>query len=207
MRRVFLIPLVLFVIILTAGVYFLNRNNSAITDADPRTSLPTGTSESPSPTSGVQNIPENWQSYTSEEFDFMIRYPSDVQHETTEEGERFSKLGPTQATGTELFDGISVVITSGNLGEDDFETFVQKKYTELKNDPVQPRLGEMSEITLAGKNGFAFTVDAIGVRTQIYLPKGDDTYLEIINSTVEPTNREQTFQKTVDTMLSSLIYE
>lgn len=209
MKRYLILILIGIAILLAVLAFVMNKDRNTSMNSDPLagSALPTEAVDNPTPTNAPEPVPANWETYTSSEYGFLIKHPKDVKQETTSEGEQFSKMGPTQTTGTELFDGISVVITSGNLGEDDFEEFVSKKYDEIKNDPIQPQVGERMSVTIAGKSGYALRVKSIGDSTRIYLPKGDSEYLEIINSTVEPTNREQTFQKTVDTMLSSLIYE
>ena len=150
------------------------------------------------------SVPENWVPFTSQQYGFSIQYPLDMTHQTTSEGERFYKLGDTQSTGTELYDGISVMIKSGDLGGQTLADFVRNKHTETKKDQLQPEVGEIKQVSIAGLAGFSFRVRSIGDGTFIYLPKGNNEYLEIVNGTVEPAQREQTFQKIVDQMLSTL---
>lgn len=189
-----------------AGMYITYRQNNPQNTADPYTASNASTT-TPTVEDTPDPIPSDWLSYTSEKYNFMIRYPSDFEHDTTSEGERFFKLGETQTTGTELFDGISVIINSGKTNNEDFRMFVEKQYDSMKNDPTQAGMGEIESITVAGKEGYAYTVKSLGKRFVIYLPRGRDQYIRIINGTVEPSNRPQTYQRTVDMMLSSLIYE
>ena len=162
---------------------------------------------SPTPSSLEQPQPTlNWVTYDSTISGFSIKYPKDLKHDTTVEGERFYRLGPTQSEGAELFDGISLIIRSGKLNGRTFKNWVDAKYKETVNDPVEQRVGGKIPITIAGMQGIAFTVESLGERIVIYLPKGDKEYLEIINGTVEPQKREQTFQKIVDSMLSTIAY-
>lgn len=151
-------------------------------------------------------IPASWERYTSSEYGFTISFPPDVTHDTTTEGERFYKLGKSQSQGTELYDGIRIVIKSGSLGKKPFAEWVNQTYENTKNDPVQPRMGEKKPITLAGKQGITYTVSSLGDATMIYLPKGTDEYLEITNGTVEPADSTQGLQKTAALILSSLRY-
>ncbi len=194
-------------VVLLAGAYYINRDSFNLTDPNPMTPLPVDQSGTPSPMPPVPVVPEDWESYSSEAYNFIIRYPEEVTHETTTEGEHFFQLGPSQAEGTELYDGISVHISAGSLGDREFDMFVAEKHMQIKNDPTTTHIDELKKIMIAGKNGYAFTTNAIGNRRYIYLPKEGNAYLEIIDGTVEPTNRKQTFKKTVETMLSSLLFE
>ncbi|RJR26790.1 hypothetical protein C4561_03340 [candidate division WWE3 bacterium] len=151
-------------------------------------------------------IETGWKQLNSSVYGFTILYPEDLDHQTTTEGERFLKVGPTQSLGTELFDGISLVIRSGYFESGTFEDLVAAKYDEIKNDQTQPQLGEKKQISIAGKEGYIFSVSGLGEWTQTYLPKGNNEYIEIINNTVEPSNREQTYKKIVDKMLDTLAY-
>lgn len=185
---------------------------AALVIARSQTNTTNGTQSIPSSTAPTNivlpsidvSVPGNWVPFTSEKYGFFIRYPLDVNHQTTQEGEQFYKLGPSQSQGTELYDGISVGIKSGSISGKSFEDFVKQKHIDMKNDPLQPQVGDINQVAIGGIQGFSFRVSSIGDSTFIYLPKGEREYFEIINGTVEPTNREQTFQKTVEQMLSTL---
>lgn len=201
-----LLFLVLATVLFAVGIYvFRQSNDSASISQVPSSTrqIVSSPEASPLPT---PKVPTSWKTYTSEVYNFSIRYPEDIIHDTNSEGERFYKHGPSQSQGTELYDGILVLIRSGSLENIPFAMWVERKYEEVKNDPLQPRMGEKKSVTIAGKQGFIFTVSTLGERAVIYLPKGDNEYLEINNGTVEPQDREQTFQKTVDLMLSTITY-
>lgn len=191
--------------LIVVGAYVFSKRDAY---PDPASQIPTlvPTDIVNSPTDPVPQTPApgDWKTYTSQQYDFSIRYPTDVTHQTTSEGERFHKLGPTQSDGTELYDGISVMIKTGSLGGKPFAQFVNDRYEEIKNDSVGARMGDKHPVTIAGKPGIAFTVSTLGERTNIYLPKDEGMYYEIINGTVEPQNRPQTFQGIVNAMLSTL---
>lgn len=188
---------------LSVGIYFLLIKK--IPDSLPLASVTPSPAVSPSPAPEV-NIPDDWSTYTSTKYGFSLRYPSDVRHDLTTDGERFYKLGETQSEGTELYDGISVIIRSGSLGEQDFATFVDKAHTDIASDPVAPEVGEPYPVTIAGIKGIAFTVRSVGERTQLYLDKGNGEYLEILNGTVEPAGGNQMLKATADKMISSIRY-
>lgn len=200
MKKILILIVIIFVI---AAIAFLLVPKNETTNQTPVTSQNIAPTTVILPSIDV-SVPENWVPFTSQQYGFSIQYPLDVTHQSTSEGERFYKLGDTQSTGTELYDGISVMIKSGDLGGQTLADFVRKKHADTKNDQLQPEVGEIKQVSIAGLAGFSFRVRSIGDGTFIYLPKGSDGYLELVNGTVEPANREQTFQKIVDQMLSTL---
>jgi len=215
MSKAFLFILVFVIILFAGGYVFLQQTttparNTSQSDAGgeiPRPTKPQNLDTVTAASKAADTIPTSWNTYTSTEYRFSISYPSSVLHATTQEGERFYQLGASQSQGTELYDGISVVIRSGSLSGKSFAQWVDENYADIKNDPVQPRVGEKKPVVIAGKEGIAFTVSSLGDRVMIYLPKGNNQFLEISNGTVEPADSQQGFQKTVDQMLSSITYE
>lgn len=206
MRRLLIVALIVLAIAGIAVLYIAFRGVGISSDPEtPTLARTTQTPGDPSPT--LDPIPADWVSYTSEVYDFMLRYPPEFEQDTTSEGERFYRLGSTQVTGTELFDGISVVISSGETGTTDFRSFVETRFQELQDDTTQPKMSDIQPVSIAQKEGFSFEMDHLGKRTMIYLPREGERYVLIIDSTVEPTNRPQTYKDVVSMMLSTLIYE
>lgn len=181
------------------GAYYLSR---------PSNNMPVSISETPTPSvpPAAVEIPPDWKTFVSTKFGFTISHPGDVTVSTMDEGERFLKLGPSQSTGTELYDGILVIIKSGSLKGMSLRDFAQKEHKLIEENPVEPTVTEISPITIAGLSGWAYNVDSLGERRVIFLPIGTGEYLEINDGTVEPANREQTFEKNVSQMLSTLQY-
>jgi hypothetical protein len=187
----------IFLVAIVMLVFFVNNRSPA-----PTTNTPSNAPVEQTPENS--QIPESWVLYESELYGFSISHPLDVEQQTTQQGEAFIKPGPTQGLGTELFDGISVTIRSGTHTDASFEEFVELMHSELKEDPIQPIVGETREVTLAGIRGIAFDVSSLGDYTITYLPKDTNEYIEITDSTVEPRGREQNFRQIVDMMLSTL---
>lgn len=210
MSKAFLIILVVVIGIFAGGYYLLSQTmtpvSQPITNSTPTSVITQAMSPSVSPSQavGATAIPAGWKTYTSSKYGFSLQHPSDMQHDMAGGEERFFRHGSTQSLGTEMYDGILVIIKSGSLEGKTFDAWVAQKYEDTKNDPVQPRVGPKQPITIAGKQGYAFFVSSLGDRNAIYLPKGTDQYIEILNATVEPENTNQGHQQVVDTMLSSL---
>jgi hypothetical protein len=195
-----IIPLLILILAAMIGLYFINtllkntplENNVGNT---PTTSQTQDTTPSP-------DIPDNWITYTSD--DFTLRHPSTVKAEATQEGTRFLELGPTQSLGTELFDGLSMLFTTGSQGNQSFEAFTKSEYDKSKNDPTTMSISDLRPVTIAGINGFSYEVSSLGDATVIYLPKGQNEYMRIINNTVEPQNSTKNFKEVSQQMLSTL---
>jgi cytoskeletal protein RodZ len=197
--------LIVLIILIAIGVFAVNSNRVINTQKTPTIS-PQPTNAHPSPTSSDEAIPNEWQTYQSKEWNFTIKHPQDVRVELTQGGAHFLKLGDTQATGTELFDGLSLLIFSAALYETTYDAFVQSEYQKAKNEPVTEAITELKKVTINGKTADTFTVSAIGKRTVMYLPKGNNEYVRITDSTVEPGNVQRDFHDTVNKMLSTLTF-
>lgn len=216
MSKSFLVILLFVLVIFAGGYYVMSKQRFTTTPAPVAkamtpTPIYTQTTVSPEVTTAASSpaatIPSSWKTYTSGAFGFSIKYPPDMQHDTQAgQEERFYKHGASQSQGTEMYDGILVLIKSGSLSGKSFDAWVNQKYEDTKNDPVQPRVGPKIPVTIAGKQGMSFRVSSLGDRNAIYLPKGTDQYLEILDVTVEPQGSTQGFQKIVDQMLSSITY-
>lgn len=151
----------------------------------------------------LSELPEGWRTYTSPEWGFSINHPSDVKIDLTQNGVHFLKLGETQAIGTELFDGLSLLVFSAQLHNKTFEDFVQQEYNKVKSEPVYESVTQLQDTQVANYSGFKYTATGIGTSTTYLLKNGNDGYIKIIDMTVEPSNANRDFHKTVNLMLNS----
>ena len=187
------------VIVLAGGAYYFNAGKTPLTDS-PTDSTMTDQSAG----SQLSELPNDWETYTSSEMGFSINRPPDVRAELTQEGVHFLKLGSTQATGTELFDGLSLMISTAKLQNTNFDEFVQKEYGKIKNEPVYESVSELTESQVSTYSGYSFTATGLGKGTTYFLKNGSDGYIKIVDMTVEPANENRDFHKTVTLMLNSL---
>ena len=145
----------------------------------------------------------DWETYVSSESGFTMQYPPEVEVSVNTEGKTvntsFSQVGPSQKEGTEFYDGISLVITSGLLNGETLEALAEAKAGEM---------GEHSQITktvapimVNGMSGFSYSFEGLGQAEVIYLPNGTTEYIEITNGTVDPTGKD--FANTVEQMLAT----
>ncbi len=151
--------------------------------------------------------PENWVNYSSTEHNFSLRHPSEVEISLTEEGVTLTQVGPSQKTGTELYDGISINITSGLTSGKIFDEYVSSQYALSRDEVTTDEISDLETVTINGLSGYKYTVSSVGSSSFIFLPQGDMGYLKIINSTVEPTNSSNNFKKIAENVINSIIIE
>lgn len=162
-----------------------------------QTSLRTGEA-SPTPAA------EGWQVYQSSEHEFSIQHPSEMEiSQTARDAVEFMLLGPSQEPNTELFDGIRLTFLSGERNQD-LESFVQEQRQEQLDQPTTEEVTEKTSVSLAGFQGFEYTVTGpFGDIRYVFLPAGEDEYLEISEAVYDPTG--QGFQQTVESMYQTLM--
>lgn len=203
MRFAVISVLILIVLIAGAG-YFYYGMMPAIEKPPVASTTPIASATIPLPASSkAPEVPVGWRLYTSKN-GYTLNYPPDLTIETTPEGERFYKLGPTQSTGTELYDGISFLIRTGDLAGLTLRQLADQKHQQNQDAPTTQEITDVKPITYGPHQGYQFRVNSLGEGDYIYLVGPNAQYLEIINLTVEPANREQTFQGIVETMFSSI---
>lgn len=153
--------------------------------------------DSPTPSDSL------WLSFSSGVHDFTIEYPPEIKVEKLADGSiLFSRLGPTQQSNTEFNDGISLMFSSGVLSEKSLKDFVDNQRLVLGDEQVENGIGPTESVRLASKVGYQFQVIGLSKSTYIYLPLGNDRYLRITNSSLDPTSAG--FGNTVAQMLESL---
>ncbi len=198
---------ILFVIVIS-GYYFYQDTYTRVQE-ELAVSTPRPTSSdiamfSPSPTSLI--IPSDWVPFSSKKYGYTLRHPKGIKTETTSEGDSFLQLGPTQSIGTELYDGISVAIKSSKLNKETLQQIATKRRLEISQEPTTQSISQLEAVSYATASGFLFRTSSLGEAEFIYMQKSPTEYLEIINATVEPKNRDQTFQNIVTAMISSITF-
>lgn len=145
-----------------------------------------------------------WETYVNEEMGFSLEHPADVRVDEpggAGEGIRFSVWGPTQATDTELYDGLALSVRKRTLEPTiSLRSYAEDQARQLSD--VGTILEAVHEESIAGKSGYAFTVDSLGVFTIIFLPAENSDIYEISYIAADPT--QQGFADIVEEMLSSI---
>lgn len=191
------------ILIFSVAIIFLynqNRSQDNIPSPTP-TLLPTNT---PTPTPKL-DLPEDWETYKSESHGITLRHPDNMQVNQNQDGSvSFTLLGPTQAEGTEVYDGIILNFNTGIYEFNAFNEFVINKHNEQKNDPIISEVSDIEEVKINEKTGYKFSIFGLGKFTILYLPMENNRYLRISMLVEDPEN--QGFQNTVNTILSSISY-
>ena len=199
------LPIIAVIVIIIAGTVYLlsNSQKQAINSNTQPVNSTTSTTQTEN-NSQLSELSDDWQTYTSNEWGFSINHPADVKIELTQNGVHFLNLGDTQATGTELFDGLSLLIFSAKLPNKTFDEFVKQEYQKIKNEPVYESVSELQSAQVSTYSGYKFIATGIGTSTTYFLKNGPDGFIKIIDMTVEPSNKPRDFHKTVEQMLNTL---
>ncbi len=156
-------------------------------------------SESPaSPTTSSNN---SWEKYSSVPLGFSIDHPADLPPKKQDETIVFSKWGPSQKEATEFYDGINLTFSRGTYSGD-FYSVASQKLQEVKDWPTYVSSTEIKALALAGKEAWSFEAVTMGKGVYYFIKKSNNEYIEIANSTNDPTN--QGFENIVSQMLTSL---
>lgn len=170
-----------------------------------------GLGKTPTPTPVLQAVPtpiptpvetgtEGWTTFSKEGVGFTFMYPPDLEYEEFEDGSySVSKFGPTQTEDTEFFDGISVNFRVGDLEGKTLSALVEEKANKLK-EVFEVSTPEISQI--AGESGYKMHVKGIVEADYYYVAIGTTSYLEIIDSTKDPTSAG--FAAIVEKILTSV---
>lgn len=156
------------------------------------------------PTVVQENNINKWKTFSSIKGKFSIKYaPQIVIEEKYDAGEgyvMFQLKGPTQGDMTEFYDGIRLTFRSDYLGNEDLKTYIEQSIKKQKDYLTVTKSVHM--ITLNGINGYSYSGTQLGEFTYIYLPLDKNTFLEIADSSNDPTH--QGYSKIVEKMLSTL---
>ena len=151
------------------------------------------------PTPPVQTqVEEGWVLYSNDSTGFTFTYPQEAELRHENEYVGVILLGPTQSQGTELYDGLAVLLASYPLNG---KTLKQAAENEQTKEDTSVTVSEITPITYAGKSGFTYQASSLGTRQVIILPLTNDLYLKVVNSTQDPTNKG--FQNTVEKIVST----
>lgn len=198
----------IFVLGISAGAYFYFQPNLNINQADifpAKIPTPLITSTPSPPPVPTKALPEEWEIYTSQKHEFQLAHPPEMEVSLNpREGARFLLTGPSQFQGTEVTDGILLIINSGAYQQNSLQEFVSDKAEELKQDPVSQSVGQVQEVEVSDLPGYSFDTVGFGKSTYYYLDKGNNEFLKIIEIVQDPSG--QGFKETVDQILSTLIF-
>lgn len=207
-----LLPIIIGVLVLIiiglGGFIFMNSNTkkmSATPTQAPMNAMTAETSPSPSAMS-------NLLKYTSSDAKWEMMYPKDVTVEKRDgthigpagfgEVAMFYKHGPTQTTGTEFHDGLSVIV--GTMKKSALTTL--EKFADEQTTP-NPEVGSTRTpfvpTTLGGMSGISTTITGMATFKVIFLTiPGNNEAIYYISVFAEGGDKA-TYQTVTDQMLAS----
>lgn len=137
---------------------------------------------------GESVLPEGWVVYKSVGMGIEVSHPSTYTVQENEGYLSIYKWGPTQATGTEIYDGASMTISTGEHSQDTLEAYVEDVWAQQMSDPIYMEVGTISRTTIAQKTGFEFESEALGRFRNIYLPRSGGGHFLISIIVEDPGN-------------------
>ena len=146
------------------------------------------------------DLPGEWQTYTNQESGFSMDYSSALKKEEgSQEIVKFTLLGPTQREGTEIFDGISVIVTTATHTQKDLKNYIESRLEKT---------GEIGEVTsgpkrvvLNGNNGYRYEKVTAGSSTVLTFPLSEEKVIKISYSAPDPEDRG--YREIVEEMINS----
>lgn len=165
-----------------------------------QTPTPTPTSPTPSPTA-------DWDTYRKEGIAFTFKYPKGATLWGREEDViQLSLWGPTQKSGAEFHDGLSLRFYLPKA----FDNESLRDYVGVVRDGYAAgefiaEISEVEEVTLNRLGGYTFSTKYFGNQgaKHIYLQSTHqpDVFVEIVDATRDPT--DQGFEEIADQILST----
>lgn len=167
---------------------------------DEPTQAPIPTSSNAIPTS---SIPEGWETYSSQEMGFSVSFPPEMEVRDDQEGYiSFVVLGPSQAEGTEVYDGIVLSFSQDTYSSGSLESFVISEVNRKRDDLIYDQVSDVEPVVVNGIQGYKYLESALGDFTNIYLPLNGGSYLLISYLLEDPTS--QGYEEDLNMILSSL---
>ena len=207
-NKVFRVGVIFLIIAVVVGIIYAyskyqkyrSENQKANTNPAPTQTV---NQQLPSPTPDPTN---DWSAYATSTY--TVKYPGDLV--LKDEGGNilsFSKWGPTQTKGTELFDGFAItfvpkehimLMPEGSSPKD----YADAKIKQIESLEMSKITEEPKPITINGYEGITYTEEGLGTFKQIILGSDDGNILMISILVADPGNLG--FQETVDQILSTL---
>jgi hypothetical protein len=147
-------------------------------------------------------IPADWKSYVDAEFGLTLSSPADFTFTKDENGNGFRiyKWGPSQAEGTEVYDGLIISFEKSSLNGQTLEEASQIETASWA--PHGEIIEPLSSINVAGRNGYAYVGSGLGEFKIYLLPLNSQNYLRVSVLSEDPGN--QGFKEQANKILDSL---
>ncbi len=207
----FVFSILIIAIIGYAGYYFYNQTYEETLEEIALSPVPPFPTVDPSQTAtdsaeaSGSGVTDDWKTFVSK-YGYTLRYPKNMQFNTTTEGDRLFYLGPTQSLGTELFDGISILIRSNNLNGKTLRQVADEQQAQIEKEITTESITKTAPVTFGVHKGFTFTSKSLGEGDYIYLPMENDLYIQIVSMTAEPETSKEDYESIARSIISSITF-
>jgi hypothetical protein len=205
---VLLIPVLLLIIGLLGAYIFMNRDSEINNDSANKPSI--------SPTTIPSVVPSSdFETYINSNEGWQIDYPKNEEvkvqtHQSTQIGQNglgevvtFTKVGPTQAEGTEFYDGYSVTVGVKKKAND--QTVMEFADKDSAPDPNIGTRTPLKAVKINGHDGAETTVSGLGEVKLVYLeyPVLTDRVYYIAIFSTGPGESDAEYDAITEQMLNS----
>jgi hypothetical protein len=191
---------ILVVFIIAALVYYVYETNYGKTISS-KVVLPTPSMINPTSTdSSLTNT------HTDVNGIYSIRYPNDFQLDTLPDNNaiRLTKIGKTQQGETELYDGVTIQIETNELNGRMLSDWVDETIERSTDNGVSAIVEPKNPISINGYQGFAYTVEGLGVFNHRIIQKNETSNYAVTIVTTVNDPEDNGYEFEVDSILLSL---
>lgn len=171
--------------VLAIGVWYYFQYYSQ-QNQDTKVQAPISEQSTPSQTSQPIDTPAGWQHLVSTTNNISLSYPQDARVEDSPGSINISIYGPTQKDGTELFDGISLTISTLPLNGSKLESAANNQWQNNSQTPKTGTVSQLQKINYADKDGFKYTLSNFSQNDIYILPLTQDLYLNVTEIILDP---------------------
>lgn len=190
--------ILILIIVIGLGVVLLDMEEPPVNDTD--------SNETATSSEQIRNeteVPQDWQAYENDGFNFTFLYPESAQTRVENKMAKVQLIGPDAEENTELTDGFTLFVhtqeSEAPLSELAQEQFAQD--TELQESVEEPH-----QVTVGDREGYEYRIQTgLGsIATHVILPTEGAEYF-IVSYTVSGTDEaREEYQEIVDGIISTL---
>jgi hypothetical protein len=199
------IALIIFVVFILVGGYFLISRNKSSSPAVNTNSPATIKNSTPQPTIDNNDLRAGGSSYRDPQGVYVFLYPAEYKLDTQDKQHaRIYKIGTTQKGQTEIYDGVIVVFEAVNLEGQTLSNWVDNYLRTATTDGALDIVEPKKATTQNNYSGFTYSIRGQGIAKYYVLQKDSKSNYAVIVTTSVNDPQNAGFQKEVDKILSTL---
>ncbi len=148
-------------------------------------------------------VPEGWEEYENEDFDFTLSHPPEAQMSTEAGQVKVQVLGEDNEPNTEVTDGITGYINTEPIAQEGLETTANQVFTQREANS-QEIVSEVESSSFAERSGYTFQLrNQLGSVTTYHILPASEDRAYIISYTASGSDSES-YVDTMETIASTL---